>query len=62
MKPFVVPDSSERWMTVIDDDGSFTPGFSFAIAGSFQVLTFPRKTSAIVGPSSFRPPWTPDRL
>src|SRR2546421_8525516 len=54
VKPFVVPDSSERWTTVIGCATSFTPGFSLAIAGSLQSLIFPRKMSAIVAPSSFR--------
>ena len=49
MKFFVVPDSSERWQTVMFAAGSLTPGLSFAIAGSFQVLILPRKMSAIVG-------------
>jgi hypothetical protein len=31
------------------------PGFSFAIAGSFQAAILPRKMSAIVSPSSFKP-------
>jgi hypothetical protein len=38
VKPLVVPDESDRCTTVIDDDGSLTPGFCDAIAGSFQVL------------------------
>ena len=43
MKPAVVPEESERWMTVIVVRGSVTPGFSAAIAGSFHVLILPRK-------------------
>src|SRR4051794_35614462 len=62
VKPLVVPDSSERWTTVMFDEGRLTPAFSFAIAGSFHFLIFPRKMLAIVGPSSFRPPLTPWRL
>ena len=62
MKPFVVPDESERCTTVIAVLGRLMPGFSVLIAGSFQVLILPRKMSAIVGPSSFRPVLTPDRL
>jgi len=62
VKPFVVPDSSERCTTVIESPGSVTPGFSFAIAGSFHFLIFPRKMSAIVAPSSLRPFFTPLRL
>ena len=59
MKFFVVPDSSERWQTVILVAGSFAPEFCFAIAGSFQVLILPRKRSATVEPSSLRPFSTP---
>ena len=33
MKPAVVPEESERWMTVIAVLGSVTPGFSALIAG-----------------------------
>ena len=42
MKPEVVPEESERWITVIGVLGSVTPGFSALIAGSFQVLIVPR--------------------
>src|SRR4051812_13946191 len=52
---FVVPDSSERWTTVIALSGSLAPGFSFESAGSFQFLILPRNRSAIVGPSSLSP-------
>src|SRR2546426_957025 len=31
--------------------GRLTPGFSFAIAGSFHLVILPRKMSAMVGPS-----------
>src|SRR6266496_168684 len=47
----VVPDSSERKNTEIGADGSVTPAFSLAIAGSFQVLMAPWKILAAVGPS-----------
>src|SRR3954470_6900251 len=60
VKFFVVPDSSERWQTVMFDAGSFVSGLSLAIAGSFHFLTLPRKMSAAVAPSSLRPlssPW-----
>src|SRR3954462_15648390 len=60
VKPLVVPDSSERWTTVIVDDGR-TPGFICAMAGSFHFLIFPRKMFAMVGPSSFSPDFTPSR-
>src|SRR6476661_3782099 len=62
VKPLVVPDSSERWTTVMFDDGRLTPGFIFAMAGSFHFLIFPRKMFAIVGPSSLSPRFTPLRL
>src|SRR5438445_1592333 len=62
VKPFVVPDSSERWTIVMFVDGRLTPGFSFAIAGSFHFLILPRNMFAIVGPSSLSPPFTPLRL
>src|SRR3954466_2446415 len=61
VKFFVVPDSSERWQTVMFDAGSFRPELSLAIAGSFHFSTLPRKMSAAVAPSSLRPlsmPWT----
>src|SRR3954463_14333792 len=59
---FVVPDSSERWTTVMGLSGRGTPGLRFPIAGSFQFLILPRKMSAIVGPSSLRPFLTALRL
>ena len=62
MKFFVVPDSSERWQTVIDVPGRLAPLLSFAIAGSFHFLILPRKMSAIVAPSSLRPLSTPSTL
>src|SRR3954447_1090458 len=62
VKPLVVPDSSERWTTVMLDDGRLTPEFCLAISGSFHFFTFPRKMPAIVGPSSLRPDLTPLRL
>src|SRR4051795_11268905 len=62
VKFFVVPDSSLRWQTVMLPLGSETPLFSLAIAGSFQVLTLPRKMSATVAPSSLRPLSTPSTL
>ncbi len=33
--------------------GSFTPAFSFAIAGSFHFVILPRKISASTGPVNF---------
>ena len=42
MKPAVVPEESERWMTVMAVLGSDTPGFSPLIAASFQALTLLR--------------------
>ena len=54
--PFVVPDASERCTTVIAIAGSFTPGLSFAISGSFQVLTLPMKMSATSGPLTISSP------
>src|SRR3954453_23920367 len=62
VKFFVVPDSSERWQTVMLLLGSFTPEFWPAISGSFHLLTLPRKMSAAVLPSSFKPCCTPSRL
>src|SRR3954453_4110774 len=59
VKPFVVPDSSERWTTVMLASGRFVPGLSFAIAGSFHFLILPRKMSATVLPSSLRSLGTP---
>src|SRR3954462_6313541 len=61
VKFFVMPDSSERWQTVMSVPGRSTPELIFAIAGSFHFLTLPRKMSAAVAPSSLRPlstPWT----
>ena len=46
VKLSVVPDSSERKNTVIGGAGSVTPGFSAAIAGSFQVVILPLKILA----------------
>ena len=42
VKPAVVPEESERWITVIGVLGSDTPGFSALISESFQVLILPR--------------------
>ncbi len=39
MKPFVVPDESERWTTVIAVFGSLACGFSLLIAWSFHFVT-----------------------
>ena len=62
MNSFVVPDSSERWTTVMSVPGSFRSGFRLVIAGSFHFLILPRKMSAAVAPSSFRPFSIPDTL
>src|SRR5438270_1652376 len=62
VKPFVVPEESERWITVIFVLGRLTPGLSALIAGSFHVLIFAMKMSAAVLPSSLRPFWTPGTL
>src|SRR2546427_6154480 len=58
----VVPDSSARWTTWIGVLGRVRPEFCVAISGSFHVVTLPRKMSAAVAVSSFRPDWTPDTL
>src|SRR5512134_1543573 len=58
----VVPDSSERWQTVMSSPGKLVPELSLAIAGSSHFVIFPRKMPAIVGPSSFRPLSTPSTL
>src|SRR4051812_18725081 len=58
----VVPDSPERWQTVIAVLGSFTPEFCLAIDGSFHFLTVPRNMFATVAPSSLRPLSTPSTL
>ena len=57
-----MPDPSERCAIVIFVDGSDTPLFSFAIAGSFQVVILPRKMLASVGPSMCNRFLTPGRL
>ena len=56
MKLKVVPDPSERCTTTTAVSGSFTPGFSLATAGSFQVLMVPMNSLASVSPSSVRSP------
>jgi hypothetical protein len=50
----VVPESSERWTTVMFAEGSEAPEFSAAIFGSFQVVIAPLKIPAMVAASSFR--------
>ena len=50
---YVVPEPSERCTTVMSVAGSVTPGFSFAIAGSFHFVILPRKMSARTGPVNF---------
>ncbi len=42
MKPEVVPEESERCITVIAVLGRLTPGLSALISGSFQLLILPR--------------------
>src|SRR5436190_1075547 len=62
VKPFVVPEESDRWTTVILVEGRFMPGLRALIFGSFQVVTFLRKMSAAVLPSSLRPFCSPGTL
>ena len=57
----VVPDWSLRKTTLIFSAGRVLPGFSAAMAGSFQVVTAPLKIFAAVGPSRTSPS-TPGRL
>src|SRR3954464_9250590 len=59
VKPFVVPEESERWTTVIFVAGRLTPGLSALMAGSFHDVILRRKMSAAVVPSSLRPLSTP---
>lgn len=54
MKLSVVPESSERWNGWILRSGSFAPGFSFLIAGSFHFLISELKIFDRVGASSTR--------
>ena len=58
----VVPDSSARCTVWMGRFGRLTPGFSFPISWSFQFFTLPRKMSAVVGPSSFKPVCSPGTL
>jgi hypothetical protein len=58
----VVPLESDRKIGVTATAGSFTPGLSLAIAGSFHFLIFPRNMSASSGPVSFRCFGAPERL
>src|SRR2546421_10685787 len=51
----VVPDSSARCTVWIGRFGRVTPGFRSPISLLSQFVTLPRKMSATVGPSSFRP-------
>src|SRR5438067_13582897 len=53
----VVPDSSDRWATWMEDEGRERPEFNAAISGSFHLVTLPRKLSAAAVPSSARPRW-----
>ncbi len=62
MKLKVVPELSERWAIEIFVLGSETPGLSLAIAGSFQVVIWPMKILASVGPSMCSRFLTPGRL
>ena len=52
---YVVPDPSERRATVMVWSGSFRPGLSAAIAGSFHLVIFPRKMLASVSGEKRRP-------
>src|SRR6185295_14235385 len=61
-KILVVPLPSERCTLVIAFAGSFTSGFSLAIAGSSHCLIFPRKIPAAASGVIFSPPETPSRL
>src|SRR5712691_8692633 len=47
---YEVPEPSERCTTVMSESGSFTPGFSAAMALSFHFVTLPRKMSASSAP------------
>ena len=58
----VVPDSSERWTTVIAVLGSLRPRLSARILRSFQRLILPRKMSATVAPSRCSAAATPATL
>ena len=58
---YVSPEPSVRWTGTTLVDGSFTPGLSFWMAGSFQAVIFPVNVSARTVPLSFRllgTPWT----
>jgi len=46
-------------MGVMSVDGRLTPGFSFLIAGSFQVVIWPRKIFARTAPLILRCGTTP---
>ena len=61
VKFWVVPESSDRWTTVIGADGSEAPEFWLAILGSFQVVIAPEKMPAMVAASSLRS-FTPSTL
>jgi hypothetical protein len=51
---YVSPLPSLRYTGMTGESGSFTPGLSLAIAGSFQRLTWPRKMRARICPESLR--------
>ena len=61
MKFSVVPESSERWTTVMSLSGSSRPSFCFWICSSFHFLISPEKTFAMVSASILMPS-TPSRL
>src|SRR5215216_4426400 len=50
----VVPEPSERWATVTSVEGSLTPGFNAAMAGSSHFLIWRWKSLAMVSASRVR--------
>ena len=59
---FVVPEPSARWTTAMSVAGSSIPGLTALIAGSFHLVTLPRKMSARRGPVNLSSALTPGML
>ena len=58
----VVPDPSDRCITVMSSPGRFTPALSLVIAGSFHFVILPRKISARTVPLNLSSVLTPSTL
>src|SRR5215469_6926417 len=62
VKAAVVPEPSVRWATTTLSLGRLTPGLSFLMSGSCQLVILPRKIPEMVSAESWRGLVRPGRL